>query len=253
MHKKLIALDEQIEAIRNASHIIFDVDNTVTKDLKPISTSMSILLRNLTTINNKQLYFMSGTSIPELHSMVSSKLNCIHILAGGSGTHIARINGVIHSLLHYDKMDAKDKCSILGLLDMLMIDFDIPKENFQVLDRKTQITFSILGRYADPKLKNNYDPDGSKRKRMVEYLHKYIPSFCIKIGGTTSIDITAKAFDKSDGIELLKVSVPELTYPNTLFIGDSFFEGGNDLPVLKLVKGVEVAGPNDLLNILKRV
>ena len=59
-----------------------------------------------------------------------------------------------------------------------------------------------------------------------------IPEFSVRIGGSTSIDITKPGIDKAYGIgklrDLLHVSLQEMIY-----IGDALFVGGNDYPAEK--------------------
>lgn len=253
MRKLLTDLESQVDAIKLANHIILDVDNTVTKDLKPLSIRMSVLLRNLLTKFNKKLYFMSGTSVPELKKMVSVPLKCRHTLCGGSGTHIIKLDNKCEYLIRYDTISELDRLNIINLLENVIRKFKLPIADKQILDRKTQITLSCIGRYADTELKNTFDPGGEVRRHIVKYLKKYLPNFTIKIGGTTSIDISEGDSDKAVGIAHLEQCITNLNFDNTIFIGDSFFEGGNDKPALELIKGVEVTGPEQLIDILRNV
>jgi len=252
MPNLLTVLGAQATAMVSAKHIIFDVDNTVTQNLEPISTTMSSLISDLSKRLNKHLYFMSGTGVNELKKMVSKKLSNIpHVLCGGSGTHICMVDGKYSKELYLDKLTLKEKKRIRHYLNNVISEFNLPSDvSHQILDRKSQITFSCMGRYANPDLKNKFDPGGELRKEMIVLLQDYLPEFSIKVGGTTSIDITRGEFDKSTGIKKLNSLFDKLEYKNTLFIGDSFFEGGNDRPALDLVDCIEVTGPENLEEIL---
>lgn len=108
-----------------------------------------------------------------------------------------------------------------------------PRTHGDVLeDRGTQITFSALGQHAPASNKRLWDPTGEKRQRIKDMLQPHLPHFEIKLGGTTSIDVTRKGIDKAYGIMQLErvLSVPR---QHMLFFGDALFEGGNDFPVLK--------------------
>jgi len=76
------------------------------------------------------------------------------------------------------------------------------------------------------------DPDYVKRKKIKAILDKLIPQFSVRIGGSTSIDITKPGIDKAYGIgklrDLLHISLKEMIY-----IGDALFPGGNDYPAEK--------------------
>jgi len=94
----------------------------------------------------------------------------------------------------------------------------------------TQVTFSAYGQDAPLELKNTWDPNQEKRKVMVGYLKEKLSGLDIKIGGTTSIDITKEGINKGYGIKKL-ADYLNITLDEILFIGDALFEGGNDKPV----------------------
>ena len=106
-----------------------------------------------------------------------------------------------------------------------------PEETWgdQVEDRGSQVTWSALGQDAPIEAKATWDPDFSKRKRIQEILKGPLGEFSVRLGGTTSIDITKPGIDKAYGIrkleEILKIPIAEM-----LFVGDAIFPGGNDYP-----------------------
>lgn len=104
----------------------------------------------------------------------------------------------------------------------------------QVEFRDAQITFSALGQKAPIAEKEKFDPDFSKRKFLKAELDKVLDpkEFCVKMGGSTSIDITKTGIDKEFAIRQL-VDCMGWREEKILFIGDSLFEGGNDWPVTK--------------------
>ena len=99
----------------------------------------------------------------------------------------------------------------------------------QIEDRGSQITFSALGQQAPLEEKEKWDPDFAKRKKIKAILDTFIPEFSVRMGGSTSIDITKPGIDKAYGIrklrDLLGISLEEM-----IFIGDALFVGGNDYP-----------------------
>jgi hydroxymethylpyrimidine pyrophosphatase-like HAD family hydrolase len=62
---------------------------------------------------------------------------------------------------------------------------------------------------------------------IAKYLKELLPKYDVKIGGTTSIDVTRRGVNKSYGImklaEQIKIPVKEM-----VFVGDAIFVGGND-------------------------
>lgn len=109
-------------------------------------------------------------------------------------------------------------------------------------DRGSQITFSALGQQAPLDAKSTFDPDFSKREAMKAQLDAEIPEFSVRLGGTTSIDITKPGVDKAYGIrqlrEILGIGLDEM-----IFVGDALFQGGNDYPAKEA--GVESIATKD--------
>jgi phosphomannomutase len=60
----------------------------------------------------------------------------------------------------------------------------------QIEDRGSQITFSALGQQAPLEAKKKRDPDFTKREKIKALLDNLIPEFYVRLGGTTSVDVT---------------------------------------------------------------
>ena len=186
--------------MKNKKFLIFDVDDTVTKHIKEISEEMANSLNNL----QYEIAFISGTSISELKRMVSANLSRKHHLLGSSGTHYVLIEGENEKELIKEKLLETEKTEIINSLKKLKEKYNLiplTSEEDQIHDRDSQITLSILGRNASSEKKYNYDPSKEKRKEFITFLKSLLrEKYDLKIGGTTSIDITKKGFDKSQGI-----------------------------------------------------
>ena len=115
------------------------------------------------------------------------------------------------------------------------------------------ITFSAFGQEAPLSLKTTWDPNGTKRLHIKKYLDAYLPEFEVRVGGSTSIDVTKKGIDKAYGIKQIEKHL-EIPQNAMLFIGDALFEGGNDYPVKALgVDCVEVSGPDETKKIINKL
>src|SRR5450631_4636057 len=102
-------------------------------------------------------------------------------------------------------------------------DFKIEKVwGEQIEDRGSQITFSALGQQAPLEEKDKWDPDFSKRKKIKAILDPFIPEFSVRMGGTTSIDVTKPGIDKAYGIRKLRDTL-SIGIDEMLFIGDAIF------------------------------
>ena len=110
-------------------------------------------------------------------------------------------------------------------------------------DRGTQVTMSALGQQAPLEKKEKWDPDFTKRKKMQALLEDVIPEFSVRLGGTTSIDVTRPGIDKAYGMGKLR-DVLDIDIADMLFIGDALFPGGNDYPAKEAgVACIEVRTP----------
>ena len=101
--------------------------------------------------------------------------------------------------------------------------------------------------------KDKWDPDFAKRKKIKAILDTFIPEFSVRIGGSTSIDITKPGIDKAYGIgklrDLLGISIKEMIY-----IGDALFVGGNDYPAEKAgVDSIPVKDPNETKRVIQAI
>ena len=97
-------------------------------------------------------------------------------------------------------------------------------------NRGSQVTFSALGQSAPVAEKVAWDPDGSKKRALWEYVSPRLPDLEVRGGGSTSIDITRKGIDKAYGIDKL-LAATGFAKDELLFIGDRLDVTGNDYPV----------------------
>jgi HAD superfamily hydrolase (TIGR01484 family) len=102
----------------------------------------------------------------------------------------------------------------------------------QIEDRESQITFSGLGKKAPLEAKSKWDRDVAKRQKMKAVLDTLIPKLSVRLGGTTSIDITKPGIDKAYGIKKLS-EILAIDEKEMIFIGDAIFPSGNDYPATK--------------------
>ena len=115
------------------------------------------------------------------------------------------------------------------------------------LDRGSQLTISLLGRGAAKEKKEAFDPTGEKRARIVTAMRQEFPGLHFAIGGTTSIDIHFRPWNK--GIAILHY-LEQFEDGRVMFVGDGFGRFGNDEPVRRVADLViEVDSPAHLVAI----
>lgn len=119
-------------------------------------------------------------------------------------------------------------------------------------DRDSQITLSVLGQeivaelgLEGVRIKEEWDPDNSKKLRIRDLVQPRIPEFSVRAAGVTSIDVTKPGVDKAYGMEKL-MSATGFTKKEILFMGDRIIPGGNDYPVEEMgIECISVRGWED--------
>jgi len=238
--------------------IVFDLDGTLAESKSAVDPAMSGLLHDLLAI--VKVAIISGGGWPQFEKQVVAKLPHDERLTQLSllptcGTKFYQYSGDWKKLYEEDfTRDQRDK--ILSSLHKALAEagYKVAKVWGEVIeDRGSQITFSALGQKAPLEEKNKWDPDYVKRKKIKAILDKLIPQFSVRIGGSTSIDITKPGIDNAYGIgklrDLLHISLKEMIY-----IGDALFPGGNDYPAEKAgVDCIPVKGPEQTKQVIKTI
>jgi len=217
--------------------IVFSLNGTLAPNGQTIGTESAALIQRL--LSNKKIAIISGCGFPRfetqlLHSFKTSveKFSNLFLLPA-SGTKLMIWKGSwVESYSEHLSPEQKEEIMVNLNASLRKVGWIMPQKSFGLIiqDRGSQITFSGLGETAPTELKMTWDPERTLRERIVAELQKKIPSYDIRIGGMTSIDITKRGVNKGYGIrkleELLKLGPEAL-----LFVGDAIYSGGNDFPV----------------------
>jgi HAD superfamily hydrolase (TIGR01484 family) len=236
--------------------IVFDLDGTLAGSKSPLDSEMAGLLHDLLLI--VKVAVISGGDWPQFEKQLLSNLPHDERLANLSllptcGTKFYRYDSAAWKKIYSEDLTAEERDKILSSLTKAIISADFKTDKLrgeQIEDRGSQITFSALGQKAPLEEKNKWDPDFSKRKKIKAILDTLIPEFSVRIGGSTSIDITKPGIDKAYGIrklrDLLGISLKEMIY-----IGDALYVGGNDYPAKEAgVDCISVKDPNETKRVI---
>ena len=230
--------------------IVFDLDGTLAESKSPLDAVMAARLHDL--LNIVKVAVISGGDWPQFEKQLLSNLPQDQCLVNLSilptcGTKFFQYAGEWKKIYSED-FTAAEKKKIVSSLEKAVgaAGFKVERVWGEVIeDRGSQITFSALGQQAPLAEKDKWDPDFAKRKKIKSILDTFIPEFSVRLGGTTSVDVTKHGIDKAYGIrklrDLLGISLKEM-----VFIGDALFPGGNDYPAIEAgVVAIEVRGPNE--------
>jgi HAD superfamily hydrolase (TIGR01484 family) len=232
------------------STLIFDLDGTLAPSKARPSESMCNTLCE--ALKYFKIAVISGARFEQFQEQLVAHLPCIDLsnlmLAPTNGSAIYSFTKGEWQCLEKNILIEEDKERIFIAIKKAMAECDIaPDDTYgpQIDDRETQITFSGCGSIAPISIKESWDADASLRIKMANIIKEQIPEFEVRVGGMTSIDVTAKGFDKASAIikieKYLNIKTEEI-----LFMGDALFQGGNDEPAKRTgVDTLQVKNPEE--------
>lgn len=243
--------------------IAFDLDDTLAITKSPISDRMSQMLTEL--LNYYEVCVISGGAMHQFEiqvlkrlSLTPDQLSKLHLLPT-CGTRYYKYDTAENKwkLQYAEDLTPKQKKRIMTVLEESAKEMGIWCESPAgeiIEDRFSQITLSALGQQAAPAdkyawAKKYKDIRPVFRDKVAEKL----PDLEVRIGGTTSTDITLPGVDKAFGVRKLLESTDH-EQADILFIGDKLEEGGNDYPVKAMgIDCIEVSRWEDTANILEGI
>jgi hypothetical protein len=237
--------------------LIADIDDTICPSTRPVAPEMARELDRIIQ-SGRIIAFISGSTMDQLYGQLASYLTRdFHILAA-SGTHYAVVRYVdgkpVRDEKYREGFSDADRAEIVAAFEALLQHTGVKslttKED-QLQDRGSQITLSAVGRHAPEDAKRGFDPDGSRRREWVEFLRGRLgDKYSMRIGGTSSIDITPKGIDKAWGIRRF-LELNNLKADEVLFFGDKLDPEGNDYPARSVVDCMHIEDEKHTLEILK--
>ena len=238
--------------------IVFDLDGTLAESKSSIDGEMAKLFNSLLDI--VKVSIISGGAWSQFEEQVLAHLSHnvrLHNLSllPTCGTKFYKYESR-WDLLYSEDFTETEKQKIIGSLKKAMEISGCKVEKIwgdAIEDRGSQITFSALGQLAPLEEKKKWDPDFTKRKRMEAVLEKMIPEFSVRLGGTTSVDITKYGIDKAYGIRKLR-DVLGIPISEMIFVGDAVFPGGNDYPAKEAgALSIQVKDPHETKRVIEAI
>jgi phosphomannomutase len=237
--------------------IAFDVDGTLSLSRSKIDSEMAELLKKLLSI--KKVAIITGGAFADIKKQILDEIgekeernqNLILLPTNGGGLWVFDSQW---QEISCHKLTTEEKEKIIKAIKETEQQNPELCDNLshgpKIQDRNSEITYSALGEHAPVELKQIWDKDFQKRITLQNVLKEKLPNFEVKIGGTTSIDITPKGMDKAYGINKL-IEHFKLAKEDILFVGDAVYENGNDYPVFLMgIKTIKVSGPEETKQII---
>ena len=235
--------------------IAFDLDDTLAVTKSAISLRMVAALGRL--LEKYDVCVITGGTIEQIRKQVIDRLEV-------PAEVLSRFHAMPTCGTRYYKFDAQagewqmkyandlsdeQKATITEVLEDVAKEMGIWCDNPAgeiIEDRHSQITMSALGQQATAEDKYAW-AEKFKDVRPVyrDKVAEKLPGLEVRIGGTTSTDITLPGIDKAYGIGKL-LELNGWSKEEALFFGDKLQEGGNDFPVKQMgVDSIEVEGWED--------
>ena len=238
--------------------IVFDLDGTLAESKASLDAEMAALINKL--LGFIKVAVISGGSWPQFQTQVLSHLAGDERLKNLSllptcGTQFYKYEKGWEKIYSED-FTGEQKEKIISSLKKAIEQSGLEPEKVWgevIEDRGSQITFSALGQEAPLNEKVKWDPDFAKRKKTKVILDTLIPEFSVRLGGSTSIDVTKPGIDKAYGIKKLR-EVLGIAIEEMIFVGDALFPGGNDYPAEQAgVVSIRIRDPDETKRVIETI
>lgn len=243
--------------------IAFDLDDTLAISKSPISDRMGDLLVQL--LKKYDVCIISGGKYEQFRKQVIDRLEAtphelsrMHLMPT-CGTRYYRYDEVESEwkLQYAEDLTAEQKKKIVSVLEASAKETGLWAEKPYgeiIEDRGSQVTYSALGQLAPAEEKYKWAKENEAAKQVLRKLvADQLPDLEVRLGGTTSVDVTRIGIDKAYGMKKL-IEALDISKDEVLFIGDKLQEGGNDYPVKAMgIDSIEVDRWEDTALVLEGV
>jgi phosphomannomutase len=238
--------------------IVFDLDGTLAESKSAIDAEMATLLAALVRI--VKVAVISGGDLPQFQAQLLAHLPASDALKNLSllptcGTRFFTYDGGWHKLYAQDLNPAQKEKIVAALNAAVAASGFAAAKTWgePIEDRESQITYSALGQHAPLDAKKTWDPDFSKRQAIKAMLDKSLPDFSVRLGGSTSIDVTLPGIDKAYGIRKLRDTLG-IPIEAMIYVGDALFPGGNDYPARETgAVCIQVRDPDETKRVIEAI
>jgi phosphomannomutase len=243
--------------------IAFDLDDTLAISKSPISDRMGDLLVQL--LKKYDVCIISGGKYEQFKKQVIDRLEAtpreltrMHLMPT-CGTRYYRYDELDSEwkLQYAEDLTEEQKKKIVAALESSAKQTGLWAEKPYgdiIEDRGSQVTYSALGQLAPAEEKYKWAEANAEAKQVLRKLvADQLPDLEVRLGGTTSVDVTRIGIDKAYGMKKL-IEALDISKDDVLFIGDKLQEGGNDYPVKAMgIDSIEVDRWEDTALVLEGV
>lgn len=237
-------------ATRKVQAVVFDLDDTLAESFQ--APSEHILEKVFTLAERMPVAIMSGATFTRLERDIMQRLPAhraarLSVFSDNGARADVWKNGAWETAYHFP-LENEEREQIKHIVAKAVEEtgvFNGEKPEYRIIDRGTSVSFAALEDGATKNKKSTWDPDLSKRSILAATLRKKLPGYEILIAGKTTIDIVRKGISKAYGVEWLAEHL-SIQAKDMLFVGDAFYEGGNDAAVIPTgIKTHHTSGPEE--------
>jgi phosphomannomutase len=241
--------------------LAFDLDGTLAPSKSPAPDRITELMGQL--LVHFHLCVISGGKFEQFETQLLANikgegklLTRLHIMPTcGTRYYLFDANKKNWEKIYSEDFTKEEKAKIIQALEDSATKLGFNKFKTygdQIEDRGSQISWSALGQdivdelgEEGVKLKEEWDPHNTKKAKLRELVLPKLQEFEVRMGGTTTIDVTKLGIDKAYGMQKLMEQL-DITKEEILFFGDKLQEGGNDYPVKAMgIDSLEVSDWRD--------
>lgn len=240
--------------------VAFDLDGTLAVSKQAIISPITELLGQL--LEQSKVAIISGGKFEQLELQVAEKLpetavlDNLYILPTSGAALYTHKNGTWIQV--YEKTIASSEAEHIGkVLAEAVAETKVLQDSPTLYGPQIEyrgnaaVAFSALGQLAPPGVKLAWDPTHEKRQILREAVALRLPSYDVKVGGATTIDITQSGVNKAFGMRELSKHL-NIPIEDMVYIGDALFPGGNDEVVKETnIKAISVTDPIETARVIE--
>jgi phosphomannomutase len=209
------------------THLIFDVDGTLTPSRQQINTTFASEF--LAICCDCSVSLVSGSDYEKTcEQLTPSILQSTHYVFSAAGNQVRRAGQLIHNESWTPPQNILDYLSNLVVASKFSL-----RTGRHIETRPGSINFSIVGRNAtlgERKLYAQWDMLCKEREQLAQQINNTFPEVEAYVGGEISIDISARGSNKSQVIKWFDAQ------DHLVFFGDRTAPGGNDHPLAQAIQ-----------------
>lgn len=230
-----------MEEYKRYDAFFFDMDGTLTQSKTEIDDKYVKALLRLAF--KYPVIIVSGASLGQMiKQLIVSNITYL----SQNGNLAIDKNG---NMLWNNELYEHEVADIHKHINQLSYATSVPNDAVHVQDRGCQVSFSLVGHDADQAIKNEYDPNRSRRLSMLKVFPFVHDTLTVSVGGTTCLDYTQKNGTKGKNVQRY-IDMFELKNP--VYVGDALFPGGNDSTVVGVCDTLAVSSVQETYDFIKQ-